>query len=124
MKKNILIGLIVISLFILIGGSYKPLIYKIFNDYEEVCVEYQQRVLAIPQCAINYPQSDLIIDMRDCLEGEHPHIWSFNNETAYRHEYINTDVCLEYALRRRTNDTKSIYDFDWCEVYPDSEDCK
>lgn len=33
--------LIILILILLIGGSYKPLIYKIFNDYEEECYEYE-----------------------------------------------------------------------------------
>ena len=42
MKKIWLIGLCIVSIVILVAGSYKTLIYRIFNDYEEVCVKYKQ----------------------------------------------------------------------------------
>ena len=39
-KKLIIIGLLIVIVFTL-GNSYKPLIYKIFNDYEESCLTYK-----------------------------------------------------------------------------------
>ena len=76
MKKAIL--LILILLIILIGGSYKPLIYKIFNDYEEVCVRYKMNAITTFE-----------MDMSS---------WtlSYINHT----EYISTGECIEYGLRR------------------------
>lgn len=80
MKKIILIELCMISLLLLVAGSYKPLIYKIFNDYEEGCVRYKMNVITTYE-----------------LIGESSwREFRFANHT----EYVPTDECIEYGLRR------------------------
>ena len=39
-KKIIIIGLCIV-LIVLVSGSYRPLVYRIFNDYEEECYQYK-----------------------------------------------------------------------------------
>jgi len=102
MKRIIsLIG--ICMLILLIGGIYKPLMYRIFNDYEEVCIAYQKNVTA------KYTCSDPFLVPQYC---------------SWKHDYISTEKCIEYQLVRITDIEPFIYLFDWCEVYPDSEDCE
>jgi len=77
MKKAIIIGCGIILLFVLVAGSYKPLIYSIFNEYEEVCIRYKMNVITKEELDWYYGQ---II-----------------NKT----EYISTGECIEYGLRRK-----------------------
>ena len=79
MKKIIIIGMVIILAIFLIGGSYKSLIYKIFNDYEEVCVRYKMNAITTYQ-----------------FVGEFNWGGRWMNDT----EYIQTDVCIEYCLSR------------------------
>ncbi len=88
MNKTILL-LILISLFILIGGSYKPLMYKIFNDYEEEC--YQYRI-------------DTIIEEKCCDWTTNGYCVSMFNEThKYKDDYW---TCDEFAFWNRENKTR------------------
>lgn len=124
MKKAIII-LTLISLFILIGGSYKPLIYKIFNDYEEVCIRYRQNVTA--RCNQNLPsfmgRVDTYVNWSYCNKEEQNDTFIFSIYSVH-HDYIDTDICIEYKLTRKTDIEPFVYLFDWCEVYPESEECK
>ncbi len=42
--KIVIALLVIVIIALLNGASYKPLIYKIFNEYEEVCVQTQRGV--------------------------------------------------------------------------------
>ncbi len=103
---NVVIALVIILIVSLLNGaSYKPLMYKIFNDYEEVCATYQMNVTV--KC------NQESIGINDLF-----------TRCNYENIYTPTDKCIEYELRRKVDIEPFIYSFEWCEVYPDSEDCE
>jgi len=104
-------------LILLSGAGYRFYLAQ----YEEVCRTYQQNVTAIPRCLDKY--GFYTGSFIDCPIGEKPYVDWFGNPT-YRHEYIKTNVCIEYMLVRKTKIEPIIYDFNWCEVYPNSNECK
>ncbi len=79
-----------ILVFLLIGGSYKPLIYKIFNDYEEVCVGYKMNAITTYEFVYETTSWNLL--------------GKFRNHT----DYTPTDECIEYGLRRRNTKDENI----------------
>ena len=120
MKKTILIGLCILVI-LLVAGSYKPLMYRIFNDYEEVCVRYQQNVTAKCKAQSFIGSYDYYVNWGRCIKEKND---TFVLDVYYaEHNYIQTDNCIEYGLRRKTDIEPFIYLFDWCKVYPDSEEC-
>ena len=98
MKKIVLIVLGILVVFLLCGAGYNFYLWQ----YEEVCVAYQKNVTAEWKC------SDPFYFPQTC---------------AWYHEYIDTDVCVEYMLVKKTDIEPFVYLFDWCEVYPLSDDC-
>ena len=52
MKKVIIliIGLVVI---LLTGASFNGFLYKLFNEYEEACLEYKYEDIVVPYCLSN-----------------------------------------------------------------------
>jgi len=95
MKKLILIGMLILIL--LIGGSYKPLIYKIFNDYEEECYEYKWYNHTYCPCGeFNFMLNETNITGCMCGLGYAITGW----ETIM---LPNESKCLKYHLVRTTN---------------------
>ena len=97
--KILLIGLLVI---LLIGASYKPLIYKIFNDYEEVC--YWYRIDTITEVKCCDWSTGYCVDMFN-----ETHKSQFEDINCNDHLFWNrvnktwenvTNVCLKYHLVR------------------------
>ena len=115
-KQQIKVGLIgLILIFGLIAGIYRFSL----RDYEEVCIKYQMNVTADLNYCHNYP-TKTCINESNCF-------FYYNNtyeQCSYNHRYIPTDNCIEYQLVRKVNIKSFVYLFDWCMVYPNSEDCK
>ncbi len=123
MKKAIIVGL---CMLLLAGASYKPLMYRIFNDYEEVCIAYQQNVTA--KCRQNsfmsYIGSEYIyVNWSYCKEQNNSNDTIFFNVYSVHHDYVSNGNCIEYQLRRKVDIEPVVHLFEWCEVYPNSEDC-
>lgn len=117
--KRLILLIGIVLLVTSVSGSYKLDLHTLFNDYEEVCIRYQQRVVAIPQCY------SLAGHFYDCKTPEIIEIGDQKPYPLYRQEYYDTDVCVEYQLVRKVEEVEPfIYDFEWCEVFPDSKDCE
>jgi len=111
--------LIIIFACLFIGAGYR---YSL-SQYEEVCKTYQMNVTAEKHCRCisNIRYSNIryanmcYTECCSCPEE--------GKEYYYTHQYINTGICVEYELVRKTSIPSFNYNFDWCEVYPNSEDC-
>ncbi len=91
----ILIMIVVISLFMLAGGSYKPLIYRIFNDYGEECYIYDTYVERVCIGSLfNFTLENRTVNI--CLESDWWGGDGWRNITSF-----NLSNCLEYHLVRK-----------------------
>jgi hypothetical protein len=92
-KKIIIIGMLILIL--LIGGSYKPLIYKIFNDYEEECYEHEWYNFTYCPCGeFNFTFNNKTKVVCMCGGG-------FNSITGWETVRLpNESNCLKYHLVR------------------------
>ena len=100
MKKIILIGLCILSVFLLSGAGYRFYL----SQYEEVCTQYQMNVTA-----------EFVKDYGDWCDFNGT-CWS---NKIYHHQYTQTNNCVEYQLIRKTNVTPFVYLFNFSEVYPE-----
>lgn len=102
MRHKMLIVIVgIIMLFSLIGAGYKLSLSKILKEYDEVCTMYQKNVTVTRWCNDDYY-------LRPC--------YTYLN-------YVSTGQCVEYTLMKKTNVTPFIYSFDWCDEFPESENC-
>ena len=117
MKKIILI---ILCMSLLVTGAG----YKFYlSQYEEVCIQHQMNVTAeLTYCAD--------VPAKFCINNSARNwtwcTYDYNNTTKechYKHKYTATENCVEFQLRRKTDIEPFIYSFDWCEVYPGSEEC-
>ncbi len=106
------IAKVTIALFIIFviaclsAGSYKPLIYKIFNDYEEECFIYEMIEKTTRQCygdLFNFTFNNVTQEMCWAMDGGlgWKTISGWKNITTLE----PTDNCLKYHLVRKNGGT-------------------
>lgn len=93
------IGLVLSS-----GSSYKSLIYKILNDYEEECLEYKIDSWIETYCC-DWTRNNYCYKMINKTHSDYSYLscdelvfWNVINKTVYN----TTNVCLKYYLVRKS----------------------